>query len=572
MGIPGYFSHIIKNYPNIIRNLQYFTKNVCTIQHLFMDCNSIIYDAYNNLCKTDQFALLSESETEKYLIDAVIGAIEILIQRVSPTETIMIAFDGVAPLAKMDQQRTRRYRSDFITKVSGKNKTPSKWNTAAITPGTPFMEKLSKSVEYAFRHSEGRYRIKTVVVSCSNIPGEGEHKIMDYIRSMKDNIKNENVALYGLDSDLIMLSIFQLDYCKNIYVFREATEFIKSSIPASIISDASNLYFLDIFQLATFILKEMNCQFSERARVYDYVFMCFLLGNDFLPHFPSLNIRTSGINTLMDIYRIHIGSSANRTLISLDRQIQWRNVSRFLNEIAKIEHPLILNEYSLREKRDRRIFLEKTDAEREDIFQNTPMLYRGEEQYICPKEPDWEDRYYRTLFPHFSITESSAKNGPAFACPEQGTSLKANGCNKEYKKTVCMNYLEGLQWVFQYYVSSCPSWRWRYKYSYPPLLNDLVSHIPHFDTDFIPDSLRDALPFTHDLQLAYVLPKSQLHLLTPKIRGFLLDHYPEYFVDDFSFQWAFCRYFWESHPLLPDIPVDLLEQWDMQFRMSQSAQ
>lgn len=543
MGIPGYFSHIIKNYPNIIRNLQYFTKKDCTIQHLFMDCNSLVYDAYNNLSKAEEFANQTESEIEKDLINEVIVAIKLLIQKVSPCETIMIAFDGVAPFAKMEQQRTRRYRTDFITKATSSKKIARRWNTAAITPGTSFMNKLVKTMEYEFQHSEKFYHVKRVVVSCSNIPGEGEHKIMDYIRSYGPSMKDDNIALYGLDSDLIMLSIFQLDYCKNIYVFREATEFIKSSIPTTIISDSSNLYFLDIFQLVTFIIKEMNCEYSERTRVYDYVFMCFLLGNDFLPHFPSFNIRSNGINLLTDIYRVHLGSYPSRTFVSKDKKIQWRNVHRFLSKIEEMEHSLLLREYSVREKWGKRSFLEKTDAEREEIFQNTPILYRGEEEYICPNESGWENRYYDTLFQ-----------------------------SNNDKRAICINYLEGLEWVFTYYTSECCSWKWKYNYHYPPLLKDLIKYIPHFDTKFIQKKGEDLTSFTHDLQLAYVLPKSQFHLLQPKIRGFLLEHYPEYFLDEFDFQWAFCRYFWESHPLLPDTPLMLLEQWDTQFKMSQSVQ
>ena len=47
MGIPSYFSFIVKNYSNIIKNLSYFYDVNNQLDHLYMDCNSIIYDAVN---------------------------------------------------------------------------------------------------------------------------------------------------------------------------------------------------------------------------------------------------------------------------------------------------------------------------------------------------------------------------------------------------------------------------------------------------------------------------------------------------------------------------------------------
>ena len=49
MGIPSYFSHIIKNYPNIIRTLNLIKNGGVIANHLFMDCNSIIYDIFNSI-------------------------------------------------------------------------------------------------------------------------------------------------------------------------------------------------------------------------------------------------------------------------------------------------------------------------------------------------------------------------------------------------------------------------------------------------------------------------------------------------------------------------------------------
>ena len=105
----------------------------------------------------------------------------------------------------------------------------SSWNTSAITPGTKFMDNLSYRINYEFKNTEKNYNVKNIYVSCSDDAGEGEHKLFKHTRNCVS--QNENIAIYGLDSDLIMLSLFHLKYCKDIYVFREAPEFLKSSIP-----------------------------------------------------------------------------------------------------------------------------------------------------------------------------------------------------------------------------------------------------------------------------------------------------------------------------------------------------
>ena len=214
-----------------------------------------------------------------------------------------------------------------------------------------------------------------------------------------------------------------------------------------------------------------------------------------------------------------------------------------MNEIAKREHEYLVQEYFVRDKYEKFRFPENNDEEKKKAFENTPIVYRAEEKYICPSEQYWDKRYYQSLFK----TEK----------------------NTSFMKTLCNNYLEGLEWVCAYYSGDCPDWKWKYNYHYPPLFSDLCKYIPHFETKFIEQQLtsRCKQSFSPYTQLAYVLPKQQLKLLPEKIQKFLLDHYSELYCDEYQFQWAFCRYFWESHPVLPKIELDMLEQWDLQFRM-----
>jgi hypothetical protein len=537
MGIPSYFSHIIKNYSNIIRNLSYFVNNAnFRFAHLYMDCNSIIYDSVHSLeKKLDLSTPFDSNEFERNVIENVCEKIDEYIRFINPTSTIFIAFDGVAPFAKMDQQRTRRHKSSFMTNHSLDKETKPHWNTTAITPGTAFMQKLSHRIQYLFKHSEKKYGVLNVIVSCSNEIGEGEHKLFHHMRNNK--FENDYVAVYGLDSDLIMLSIFHLKYCKNIFIFREAPEFLKSSIPIDHNGKDNDPHFLDIHHLSLSILSVMDCQRADPQRIVDYVFLCFFLGNDFLPHFPAMNIRTHGINGLLDTYRLIIGKHVDRFLVSkTNGKIQWKNVGLFLKEIAKNEHGFLMNEYHVRDKFDKRKYLESTADEKIDLLNNTPIIYRAEEKYICPSEQKWESRYYKILF----------------SCDNTDNNLK----------NICNNYLEGLEWVLLYYTESCPNWKWKYNYNYPPLFNDLIKYVPHFEMDFIK---RDSSHFSYLAQLVYVLPRSNLYFLPTSIRDFLIKHYGELYPENYHFQWAFCRYFWEAHPLLPDIDVKLLEQLNTQF-------
>ena len=147
MGIPSYFSYIVKNHQRIIQKLERNKKP----NNFYLDCNSIIYDVINNAENN-----IVETTTYATIISLVISKTEEYILFVSPTTNVFIAFDGVAPFAKLEQQRQRRYKSWYQNKIHDQifesasasasktsDKPSQKWNSAAITPGTQFMKELN---------------------------------------------------------------------------------------------------------------------------------------------------------------------------------------------------------------------------------------------------------------------------------------------------------------------------------------------------------------------------------------------------------------------------------------------
>ena len=115
MGIPSYFSYIVKNHPEILQ--KYLSQNM-PMHNLYMDCNSIIYDSFYGMTDEEK-----KGNIAKDLIQKVIVKIEEYIKIVNPSDTVIIAFDGVAPMAKLDQQRTRRYKSWFQSKITNTKRT-----------------------------------------------------------------------------------------------------------------------------------------------------------------------------------------------------------------------------------------------------------------------------------------------------------------------------------------------------------------------------------------------------------------------------------------------------------------
>ena len=86
----------------------------------------------------------------------------------------------------------------------------SSFNSNQIFPGTDFMKQLSLFLEYYVTKTIKRRPSLNVIINDSDNPGEGEHKIMEFIRSQRtqpDYSPNQSHIIHGLDADLSMLAL-----------------------------------------------------------------------------------------------------------------------------------------------------------------------------------------------------------------------------------------------------------------------------------------------------------------------------------------------------------------------------
>jgi 5'-3' exoribonuclease 2 len=351
MGVPALFRWLSRKYPKIISPVieedstqeigaaQYSDENPNgEIDNLYLDMNGIVHP-----CSHPEHKPAPETEDEMFL--DVFAYTDRVLMMARPRKVLMIAVDGVAPRAKMNQQRARRFRSAQDAKIKDEErareirerelrgemidqsiKTKS-WDSNAITPGTPFMDRLAEALRYwvAYKLStDPGWADLQVIISDATVPGEGEHKLMSFIRSQRSDPQynpNTRHCIYGLDADLIFLGLATHE--PHFRVLREDV-FANQSRSMST-RDQMNMtqeqrdaiseqdkrkpfLWLHVNVLREYLEIELYnphlpFPFDRERAIDDWVFMCFFVGNDFLPHLPSLDVRDNGIDLLVNCWK-----------------------------------------------------------------------------------------------------------------------------------------------------------------------------------------------------------------------------------------------------------------------------
>lgn len=211
------------------------------------------------------------------------------------------------------------------------------------------MAKLTRQLKYFINKKVSEdidWQGVEVVLSGHEVPGEGEHKIMEYIRLAKaqpnydPNIRH---CLYGLDADLIMLGLLSHD--PHFCLLREEVTFGRQNQKKSKELEHQNFYLMHLCIVREYLelefqeLKEpdvMAFPFDMERVIDDFILMAFFVGNDFLPNLPNLHINEGALALMFKVYKSVLpkaGGYINEAgVINLDR------LALLLEELADVEY------------------------------------------------------------------------------------------------------------------------------------------------------------------------------------------------------------------------------------------
>ncbi|KAI8367771.1 XRN 5'-3' exonuclease N-terminus-domain-containing protein [Blakeslea trispora] len=315
MGIPKFFRWISERYPMCS---QLITDNsIPEFDNLYLDMNGIIHNCSHNNNDNAHFRI-----TEEQIWIGVFNYIDHLFSKIKPKKFFFLAIDGVAPRAKMNQQRSRRFRTardaeelrqKALTK--GEELPPEDpFDSNCITPGTEFMKRLTAELRYFISKKvseDANWRGVEIVLSGPEVPGEGEHKIMEYIRlarAQPDYDPNVRHCLYGLDADLIMLGLLSHD--PHFALLREEVNFGKQNHKKKQNLDSQNFYLMHLSLMREYLEMEfksigdsLSFEYDFERILDDFILLALFVGNDFLPNLPNLHINEGALGLMFKIYK-----------------------------------------------------------------------------------------------------------------------------------------------------------------------------------------------------------------------------------------------------------------------------
>jgi len=503
MGIKKFYGWLSDNFSQHIYQIsknQNLNRLNTSIDVLMVDMNGLYHDSCQRVFRygnsKPSIYLKMDENYKPSNIDAfndICKSIENTVKMALPKKELILCVDGSAPISKQNQQRQRRFKSskeasskeasskEASSKEASSKElslkeenegsfTQEKFNPTCITPGTVFMHELSCHIESFIKEKlKGDWKHLKVLFSSEKVPGEGEHKCINYIRKYGD--KKDSYCVFGMDADLIMLTMGTK--IPNIYILRE--DHYRKGIFNFI--NVGNIR-LEIAEMLRW--ESPNHKFQPKLAIFDFIFLCFSVGNDFLPHIPSIEIIQDGLELIFRIYKIVCRDMGHLTQVVL----------------SKDEQPRI----RFKPKNLQMILYEIGTFEKENL-----------EAKLNSK---------RKFFPEEILTDSSTKENDFYKVDiEKYLSLYGEKFKGYSMERICHEYLKGMQWVLYYYTTGVPDWTWCFSHHYAPPASVLAKYASTFKFY----KTKSTLPNSPFLQLLCVLPPKNSHLLPPPLDSLLHD-------------------------------------------------
>src|SRR5271170_5534793 len=358
MGVPKFFRWMSERYPAISQLIA--ENRIPEFDCLYLDMNGIIHNCTHNESDSITFRM-----TEDKMFIKIFNYIEHLFGKIKPQKLFFMAVDGVAPRAKMNQQRARRFRTaldaeqarEKAIKQGTEMPKEDAVDSNCITPGTPFMARLTQQLKYFINKKVSEdvdWQGVEVVLSGHEVPGEGEHKIMEYIRQAKAQPgydPNVRHCLYGLDADLIMLGLLSHD--PHFCLLREEVTFGRQSAKKAKELEHQNFYLMHLCMVREYLemefqeLKEdgiLGFPFDLERVIDDFILMAFFVGNDFLPNLPNLHINEGALALMFQKYKEVLPGMGG--YINEHGVINLARLEMLLDGLSSVEHRFFDAEYS----------------------------------------------------------------------------------------------------------------------------------------------------------------------------------------------------------------------------------
>lgn len=594
MGVPGFYSWILYNFSFIYKkqlpievfnthNFNVYKGNSLKtkIDYLFFDANCLIHYVCNKIISSSNN--LSLSDLENNIITQIIHLLDTLVKIIQPNVLLYISIDGTVPIAKVDQQKIRRYKTliDREIKLSLKEKmdlnynTNIKWSSAFISPGTSFMEKLDKEFKSYIENKKSLYgKNITIIYSGSNCPGEGEQKIMSYIREYC--LPTNKILVYGLDADLIYLCLTITN--RNLYIMREGND-TDDNYSIISIDDVRQLLY-DIFTIKSdvmikktsyyyFMLNKSGAGYNMNIKwdgvINDFVFISFLLGNDFIPGSFCLSVKMikkdkeifNGIDIIILLYYLTKLKYPHRNILSFDPKISidYEVFLYYISLFKYIEKDLISDNYNY--DLNKSIKLYDTAYEKNANF----ILKIDNQDIDLLDEKNMEILNIKNKINKLDLVKKMSR---------EQKNIFDNYNTYCFDKTtpsdeILYDYLYSFYWTINYYFFNNPDWFVYYRHNYSPLFTDIYDYL--ITNKKILSTMEDkilTIPKNNNMfiikpveHLCLILPPQLFYILPDKYRNILLEHFSYIYETHCNLKINILakNKLWQCNPIIPDYDI-----------------